>query len=235
MQSCSAPAVRDAPLVCSDERATPYSPYEQRERMSLVGRAKIVLPKYRVRGICRIEYTATGDLLIDFRHSSLFGAYKEDASIIYRNGELSIIDREREHVYDGDSTLSIIGSLLGCAVYPDDLLYALLFAAPACSEISRIDFGGGGGRWSLKGEWRGRIIELEGRSDARPDQFRFCSLDGTGCYIIIYKYDGGTGYLKRIDLVREGNRQERITLEIAGVDDSPGSLRIGDIQSGKSE
>jgi hypothetical protein len=212
MQSCAAPSYR--PDICTGEFEGPFTPYASGAGLSLAGRAKIVLPRYRVRGICRIECAHPDELLIDFRHSSLFGAYREDAAIVLEAGKLTIIDRERGKFYESDSAVAIIGSLLELTIYPDDLLYALLLAAPRCSEISRLETGDAGGRWFLRGEWRGRTIELQGSDPSKPDRFRICSLDGTSCYIISYKYDRTGTYPRRFDLVREGYGDERIVLEI---------------------
>jgi hypothetical protein len=202
---------------CSGELDTPFSPYGEGEQISIVGRAKIVLPKYRVRGICRIHSEPSGGLVIDFEHSSLFGAYREDATIMLEGEELLIIDRERERMYGNDESLSILGSQLAFDLFPDDIRYALLFAVPDCAEIDDLVVDSHDGRWSLSGEWRGRNIEMEGRGGLGPERLTLCTKDKTDCYTISYKHDNDGMYPRGLEMVKEGG-QERIYLEIIDVE-----------------
>jgi hypothetical protein len=230
MQACTTPSYRRG--ICVGDYVGPFEPYASEGRIVLTGKAKVVLPKYRVRGLCRIESSNRGELLIDFRHSSLFGAYREDAAIMIIGGELSIIDRERGRFYESDSAVAIIGSVLELTIYPDDILYALLLASPGCSEISGLERGEAGDRWYLRGEWRGRNIEMEGRNGSMPERFRICSLDGINCYVISYKYNRTDSYPRRLDLVREGYGDERIVLEIL---DEETTVRPVDIEETPAE
>ncbi len=205
---------------CSAGFDTPFSPRGEGERISIVGRAKIVLPKYRVRGICRIRSDPSGGLVIDFEHSSLFGAYREDATIVLEGGELLIIDRERDLMYDNEASLSILRSHLAFDVLPDDLRYALLLSVPACSEIEGLHTDSRNGRWSLSGEWRGRNIEIEGAGGQSPDRFTLCTKDKRICYKISYDQRAGQIYPGSLEMVKEGSG-ERIYLEIIDVELQP--------------
>jgi hypothetical protein len=181
--------------------------------ITAVGRVKIELPKYRIRGICRIEYGLDGALTIDFKHSSLFGAYEEDALISYRDGGLSIVDRERNRWFGADSALAVLTRGVGFDLYPDDLLYALLLALPRCEEIRDPQVWEGGGRWRLAGDWRGRAIEIEGTDHHAVRRFSFCPNNRNDCYTIDYIYNGVSVYPKRIGMARNDGL-ERITFDI---------------------
>lgn len=224
MGSCAAPMRYLSAPPCGGESKVPYSPYGMDRQVSIVGRAKIVMPKYRVRGICRIRSGPSGGLVIDFEHSSLFGAYREDATIILERGELTIIDRERGRLYDNDASLSMLGSELDFELVPDDLCYAMLFAAPDCDAIEGLAVDSGNGRWRLTGEWRGRDIEIEGRGGYGPERIRLCAKNKGNCYIISYGHTRDGVYPGKLELVKEGG-EERIALEIVDVQFSslPGS------------
>jgi len=216
MVSCAAPARYLSVPPCSGELDTPFSPYGLEQRVSIVGRAKIVMPKYRIRGICRIQSEPTEGLVVDFEHSSLFGAYREDATIMLEGGELIIIDRERGRMYDNDASLSMLGSELAFELFPDDIRYALLFAVPDCTEIEGLVVDSVEGGWRITGEWRGRKIEMEGHGGGGPDRLTLRAKDKNNCYIISYKYGRDGIYPKSLEMVKEGGA-ERIYLEIIDV------------------
>ena len=214
--SCTKAVYDSSPVPCSDGSELPFSPGFGGRSVSILGRAKIVMPKYRVRGICRIRSEPSGGLVIDFEHSSLFGAYREDATIILEGGELLIIDRERGLVYENDASLSMLGSKLAFELFPDDLRYAMLLEAPSCDVIEELATDSHHDRWRLTGAWRDRDIEIEGRSGYGPERFVLCDKAKTDCYIIRYRYNRDGVYPRSIELVKEGG-EERIDLEIIDV------------------
>ena len=214
--SCAVPAQYKSTPPCSGGLDAPFSPYGEGRYVSIFGRAKIVMPKYRVRGICRIQSEPSGALVVDFEHSSLFGAYREDATIRLEEGELLIFDRERGRMYDNDASLSILGSELTFELFPDDIRYVMLFAVPDCNSIEGLVVDSDDGRWRFTGEWRGRNIEMEGRGGYGPERLTLCSKDRDDCYTISYKQARGGVYPSGLELVREGG-EERISLEIIDV------------------
>ena len=215
--SCAAPLRHGTVRPCSGELDAPFSPYGLERHVSIVGRAKIVLPKYRIRGICRIRSEPSGGLVVDFEHSSLFGAYREDATIMLDGGKLLIIDRERGRMYDNDASLSILGSELAFQLFPDDIRYALLLDVPECTEIEGLVVDSDDGRWRLAGEWRGRNIVMEGRGGYGPDRLTLCTKDKNNCYMISYKHNRDGTYPRGMEIVKEGG-EERIYLEIIDVE-----------------
>jgi len=213
MSSCAAHVRQASIRPCSGELHDPFPPYGEGRRVSIAGRVKIVLPAYRVRGICRIRGDEGGRLVIDFEHSSLFGAYREEATIVLDNGGMAIFDHERGIVYDTEESLSMLGDDIAFDLYPDDIAYALLLKVPGCDAIEGLAVETEGGRWRLSGVWRGRDIEMEGRGACGAERFVICANDKTDCYIIKYRNNEGARYPKGIEMVRAGG-EERIRLEI---------------------
>ncbi len=160
--------------------------------LNIRGRVRIDLPRFRVRGLCTIRATQEGDVRIDFHHSSLFGSYREDASIFLRGGRLGILDRERGAFFGNDSTVALLRDHLGFNVYPDDIALILLLACPDCAEIdsSSMQHSHGRDAWRFSGIWRERRIEIGGRDAGEPAYFRQCRDKEKLCYIARYEYDG---------------------------------------------
>ncbi len=211
MQSCASDVLERSTLSCDGDEWLPVD--FRAPAVTAVGRVKIDLPKYRVRGICRIDFNGDDDLTIDFKHSSLFGAYEEDVLVRLRDGELTLVDRERGRWFDADSSLAIITSGVGFEFYADDLLYVLLFAFPKCSEMTGPKLSEGENGWRLVGEWRGRRIELEGNHGHTVESFSFCLQDEMDCFTTSYKYDDSSFYPNRITMSRDSGR-EKITFDI---------------------
>lgn len=223
VESC---ALRPKTLVrasCEAELPRLFGRAAKHEALTIVGKVRIDLPTYRVRGLCRIIYLRPGGLRIDFRHSSLFGAYSEDASIYVRSGMITIYDRERGSFFGEDSSLAILGDYLDFELRPDDVIYTLLLEVPSCSEFDRLELGGSEDAWMLKGGWRGRGVEVSGVRGWGPRRFRLCSNRGTGCYTINYIYDGGGGEFPSMIRISRENGTERLSLEIREVELEPHS------------
>jgi len=186
--------------------------------VELVGKVRLDLPRYRLRGLCRILASRDGMLRIDFRHSSLFGAVSEDVTMI-AGTSLAIIDREDGGIIDGDSSLALLRQSAGAEVEPDDLLYALLLAVPRCADMRMPAVAESDSRWSVKALWRDRRIEIEGKRGEGPRRFRQCFGDEARCFVARYdRYDPDSGllYPRRIRLSRDGGT-ERITLELTDI------------------
>lgn len=180
---------------------------------------RVDLPQYRVRGPCTIRSTPAGDLRIDFHHSSLFGAYREDATIFIRHGKIAILDRERDAFFGNDSTLCILRDRLDFNVVPGDIANVLLIEHPACPEISSARLHEDADSWRLTGMWRGRHIEIDGNRSGGPTRIRQCVRDVRSCYVITYEYDGGVEgeYPSRITVSRE-NGAARLSLVVRDIE-----------------
>ncbi len=169
-----------------------FSKVSNESHLNIRGRVRIDLPRYRVRGLCTIRATPAGDVRIDFHHSSLFGSYREDATIFLRGGKLGILDRERDAFFGHDSTIALLRDHLGFNIVPDDIAQILLLACLDCTEMdsSSMEYSHRRDGWRFSGKWRGRRIEIKGRNDGEPTYFRQCREDDTVCYIAHYEYDG---------------------------------------------
>lgn len=160
--------------------------------LELAGKAKIDLPRARLRGACRILFLPPNRLRIDFRHSSLFGAWREDATIAVDGGELTIVDRERGTRLSGAEAIDLIGGHLEMAISPGDLVAALLLGPFPFDEFEDIAWGGKGNR-TLAARWRGRQIAIELDERGRPVEFRLRGEDSADDCIVSYRYDGEAG------------------------------------------
>ncbi|HUV36559.1 MAG TPA: hypothetical protein VMX58_06435 [Patescibacteria group bacterium] len=207
------PCERDLPKLLLSERTDWY--------LHIRGSVRIDLPRYRVRGLCTIRATPAGDVRIDFHHSSLFGSYREDATIFLRGGKLGILDRERGAFFENDTTLAILRDHLGFNLFPDDIAHVLLLACPDCAEVdsSGISRSSGSGTWRFSGIWRDRRITIEGRDGGEPTYFRQCRKNESLCYVVNYRYDGGGTvgrYPSGITISREYG-SERLVLTVRDV------------------
>jgi hypothetical protein len=146
----------------------------------------------------------------------MFGAYREDATILVQGGRMEIFDHERERFYGNDSSQALLERYFGIDIQPDDLIVALLLEAPVCSEIVSRELHGSEEEWSLVGVWRGRRIEIAGERGKGPVSFRLSSGEGKVTYLIKYRYNGIGGtfsYPERITVTREYG-SERLSLEV---------------------
>lgn len=216
-QSCAAPGPRRGGAPC-DERydeivrvpAPPEAGFE------MTGKLRVDLPRYRIRGLARIVYFPAEDAVrIDFRHSSLFGAIEEDATLLIGDS-LVIEDHTRGRRFGNDSSLALVQEETGCAIGPADILAALLFGLPGCAEMDSATVSREGESWRLEGGWRGRRIEVRGKDGHGFVEFRECFAGRNGCFALTYGEPmtvPGLSYPRWIRLRREGG-QERIAFEL---------------------
>lgn len=230
MQSCTKDTARWKPIPCEGELPELFACDVCENSLHIRATVRIDLPQYRVRGLCAIRSTPGGDLRIDFHHTSLFGAYREDATIFLRHGKIAILDRERDAFFGNDSTLSILRDHLDFNVVPGDIANVLLFEHPACPEISSVKLVGGTDSWRLTGTWRERHIEIEGKRSGGPTRITQCALDVRSCYVIAYEYRRGAeeAYPSRITVTRE-NGSARLSMEVRDITREPFGDEIFDL------
>ncbi len=216
MLSCAALGPRLAESPCDESFDALLDPEWAGEGVEVVGKIRIELSRYRIRGLARIVYSpADGAARIDFRHSSLFGAVEEDFTLLI-DDDLLMQDRTRGRFIGDDSTRALVRRETGFDIGPDDMLAALLFAPPRCTEMESPEAELGGEEWRLRGEWRGRRIEMRGEAGRGIMEFKECFEGRAGCYTIAYGETvrgPGISYPKWIRLRREG-ATERITFEL---------------------
>ncbi len=219
-QSCAAPGPRRGGVPC-DERFDEIVlfPAMPGEALEIVGKLRIDLPRYRIRGLARIVYVpADHTARIDFRHSSLFGAIEEDVTLLVGDS-LIIRDHTGGRRWGNDSSLALVKQETGCEIAPDDILAALLFKLPRCAELESAEVLWDGGDWRLKADWRGRRVELRGNAGRGFTDFKECFSGDAGCYTVTYGERTGEfvfSYPRWIRLRMEGG-QERITFELVDI------------------
>jgi hypothetical protein len=144
---------------------------------------------------------------IDFLHSSLFGSYREDATIYITGDSIAIQDNERGTYRGTEETLAHLAEHFEFEVLPEDILVFMLLEIPLMKDLKNPDFSASGGRWKLSGEWRGRQLRIEGEEGRGPVTFWICTIDGKGCYEARYGYKSNGRY---------GGYPEKIVFEGSG-------------------
>ena len=181
----------------------------------MTSRVRIDLPKYRVRGSCKIVRYPDGSLQVDFLHSSLFGSYREDATIYIDGKSIVIQDHERGKLYDNETTLSLLEEHFGFRVHADDIAYLLLLAEPPDDEGTKAGTATGKGS-ADRGAWRGRNLSVTYGENGLPASFRQCTIVTSICYNTRYGYGKYPGYPEKIVIENESG-PERVVLEITEI------------------
>lgn len=218
MQSCASFRNVPRPISCDEQFEALFPSAGNIRGLEIVGKIRIELPQYRIRGLCRMLYSPDEGLRIDFRHSSLFGALREDVTVLIGDS-LVIYDRQEGRFVASDSARAILRRGIGESIEPDDILYALLLEIPRCSELEGRTVSGSGSRWELRARWRGRDIVIRGERGKGPREFRQCFAGSRRCYTITYdSYAAisGTRFPSRAWLERE-HAAERIDFELTEI------------------
>ena len=175
------------------------------------------LPRYRVKGTCEIYRSPDGSVQVDFVHSSLFGSYREDATIFVTADSIAIQDNERGVYRGNDETLSHLSEHFAFDIVPEDVIVFMLLGAPALDELVDTRSSVSGGEWVLEAHWKGRQLRIEGKEGRGPESIKICTVDGTGCYEARYGYrsDGlFGGYPEKLVFERkDGSEKLSITVE----------------------
>lgn len=218
VQSCALRTVRPIEAMCDDSHVVLFPFGGSRPSCEIIGKVRIELPRYRLRGMCRILHDSSGKLRIDVENSSLFGSVHGNLSLIATDESVAYEDGDSGWVR-GDSVLADLSNNFGAAIYVEDLLYALLLAVPLCSDVFSPSIERKGETVYFRGIWRGKKLELKGKRGEGVIHIRECSSAGSDCFIV--KYSGKMSaaeksYPRRIRLYREGGKEE-IRLEVVSV------------------
>jgi len=184
--------------------------------VSLRGRLRAELPKYRVKGILQIYCSREGSIRIDFHHSSLMGAYEENYTLLISEGTIYLYDRMREVLYRGEEVLELLSNALGTNVYVDDLPVILLFKNLESVVERSIDSKGMEGKWKVEGTFRGRNITIKGTKHV--ESIEQC-IDKK-CYIARYmRYrDTGTFIYPFYMVLTKKPGTEKLTFKVSNVE-----------------
>ena len=175
------------------------------EPFEVSARVRIDLPRYRVRGACGLYWSGDGFLQLDFDHSSLFGALREEATILVGDGRIAIHDGRRETVVEDGEALAVLADHLDLEVFADDLVYLLLLRPMSLEKGRAVEVERRGADLTVRGVWRGRRVEISGPAGLPPRRIRVVSSGGVG-YETRYGYPRGEpgGYPERIVCERMG-------------------------------
>jgi hypothetical protein len=233
--SCATFGPRRVEAPCDETFETLLSPVKAGEGVEIVGKLRLDLSRYRIRGLMRIVYSpAEGAARIDFRHSSFFGALEEEVTIL-AGDSLVIYDRGSGKYLGNDSSLALVRDETGGEVAPDDILIALLLAFPRCAEMRSASVERSGETWRLKADWRDRRIEMRGARGSGTQEFRQCFAGGAGCYIISYGSPvaaSNLAYPSWIRLRRDSGNTKAIfeLIEMKAIATSPAMFEIDGIK-----
>ncbi len=186
----------------------------------IAARVRMELPKYRVKGTCAIYRSPDGSVQVDFYHSSLFGSYREDATLFITADSIAIQDNERGIYRGNDETLSHLSEHFVFDIVPEDVIVFMLLGAPALDELDDVASSVSGGKWVLEALWRERQLRIEGREGFGPEMMRICAVDGKGCYEARYSYrsdDMFGGYPEKIVCERK-NGTEKLSITVESVE-----------------
>ncbi|HSG28267.1 MAG TPA: hypothetical protein VLA34_07285 [Candidatus Krumholzibacterium sp.] len=215
LAACARP-YHETPAALSGPRIVPSYPAVSGDHdLVMTGSVRIDLPKYRVRGSCGITRFSDGLVMIEFVHSSLFGSYREEATIYVEDGRMTIHDLRRAEVWDDGEAAAMLSENLGIEVFPDDIPEILLLAALQ-PDAGAGDYGTNDGRCRMKGRWRGRDLSVELDDSGRRIMMQVCADGRTACYQIKYGYKDDSLLPEKI-VISNLAGPERLSLVITGV------------------
>lgn len=171
----------------------------------ITGKAKLEFSRYRFRGVFRLEYEEE-TVRIDFDHSSLFGAIKEEASIFIGKEGITLFDQKRAEYYDEDASGGLISEAVGGSVLPSDIFLALLLERPSFLGFHSLKASGDDGKWKVSGIYKGREVEYSGEKSTGPLVLKLYDIDDLWGYFVSYSYsedDRYCGYPKEITIKTE--------------------------------
>ena len=219
-QSCGSapPAIRTLSGQGGDHYVIPVT--AKGNEYVITGKVRLDLPEYRVRGSCRIHYDGDAGVQVDFLHSSIFGSYREDATLYISEKDLVIYDHERDEVWDTGSSLDALERHFGFPIFSADIITLLLFSEP---DIIDKSIGYDGDEWETAGRWRGREAVIKGKEGLGPVEISLCGIDGTPCCMVRYKYkewDGAGWYPEKIVFEQEYG-PARLSLSVSDIERTP--------------
>ncbi|MDZ7860034.1 MAG: hypothetical protein U5O15_05120 [Candidatus Krumholzibacteriota bacterium] len=193
------------------------------EKFVVSGRARLEFSRYRFRGVFRMQYE-NQILRIDFDHSSMFGALKEETSVFIGKEGITLFDQKRGQYYDEERTDKLIRDAVGGSVEPSDIFLALLLDLPAFSEINNLRaYTERGGGWKISGIHRKREVEISGNNKSGIEALSIGDVDGMWKGLVFYSYPGGgdnfRGYPDDI-AIRTADNFLRVNLDVQNVKSS---------------
>jgi hypothetical protein len=113
--------------------------------LSLSGKATVDANQYRLRGKINVDRDPSGDVLIEFVSTILFGAKREDFLLSLAADTLRIVDRERGRYYEGDAAEDLLRESFDAAVDIKSLIRLALGEPPDCGPMNDVGVHSGSG------------------------------------------------------------------------------------------
>ena len=111
----------------------------------MAGKATIDANQQRIRGKFTLHAKPSGDVVLEFTSSLLFGSRREDFLFSLVDDTLRVLDRERGMYYEGDDAEEFVKHSLEMEFGVRDALVLALGKHPPCESMERIDYKAGSG------------------------------------------------------------------------------------------
>lgn len=216
--SCSSGGLRNLPVSEEPFVEEKMAGYFSRNPVLVSGKAKLEFSRYRFRGVFRLESDENG-ARIDFDHSSMFGAVKEEGSVFISTNGISVFDNKRGTFYDGEASENLVSDAAGVRVLPEDLLMALLLDLPGFADLDSLKTYSDGDAWRVTGLRGDRRIDIAGERKSGPVLLEICGADGSWCFSASYRYGSSPKtivYPEKI-VIRKNDGSVRINMDIEKV------------------
>lgn len=116
----------------------------------------------RLRGKFSLGVEPTGDVVLEFASSFLFGSQREDFAFSVVSDTVRVIDRERGEYFEGEEAEAFLAEVLDVQVGIRETLHFALGGRPSCGDIEDIRMDRGSD-----------VIRFEGRTDSKPFRVEF--------------------------------------------------------------
>jgi hypothetical protein len=172
------------------------------DTVTVIGKATVDVDQQRIRGIIRAEFHPGGDVYLDFTSSILFGSQVEDFFLALSGDTLTIVDRERGDIYQGERAGQFLAEALGMDFDVARILRLAAGGHPACGELRDLSV-----RTGVHGETR------------------FRGLSGDDGFVVVF--DGKPPTLREAEWPVPGNagRSDRLNASYAWDDGAGGGIR----------
>jgi hypothetical protein len=134
------------------------------EPLETVGKVKIDVKKYRVRGRYRMTSEGNGNVTVEFAGSMVLGGHHEDVVVSLHGGVLRILDRERGRLYEKTEADEMVRDGLDVDWNLSELIRRVIARPVNCSSLSAV---------SVTGDTNAGGVTLEGRLDGERFRLEF--------------------------------------------------------------
>lgn len=130
--------------------------------MTLAGKATVDADEQRLRGKFALGVEPTGDVVLEFVSSFLFGSQREDFAFSVVGDTVRVIDRERGEYFEGEEAEAFLAQALDVEVGIRETLHFALGGRPSCGDIE-----------AIRMDRSSDVIRFDGKTDSRPFRVEF--------------------------------------------------------------